>query len=1204
MFWEILRFEILYRLRRPLLYVFAIIFFFMPFGAISTDSVMIGGAIGNVARNAPYVIVEMLIMMSLFGLLFVTIFVAPSVNRDNEVNVQQLFFSKPLTKSAYIFGRYAGSVIPVILAMVMACLGIWLASVMPYQDPERILAFDARPYIFAMAVFVIPNMLLSGAIFFSISTLTRKNFSAYVGVIAFLALWGMGAAVMADLDHQTAASIVDPFGLASFRVITRYWTIAERNTMILPVGGLLLVNRILWLAVAAAIIFLTNWRFRMMLPAGSSSKKRQLIGPAETGPVAGEPGAADFAASIDTAPDFSFRSRLAQLVELISLETRSILHSIPFLIITIFGMANLISALFINPEGTTNYPLTQHMLEAIEGAFAVMPWLVIIIYGAEIVWKNRRVRIDGIVDSLPVSNWIHLTSKLAALSVTLFIMATAAMACAVAYQLFSGYFDFQTLLYFKGLFLIMLGEWLLLCVLSVFFQVLSGNRYFGTLLMVIAFIALEVLPEMGFEHNLYLFAQIPRSPWSDMNGYGHFGKAIFWFRTYWTLFAGILVLLATLLWIRGNDRSPRVRALLFRNRLTRNPATTLAVLIAVFLLAGLWVYYNTNVVNEFTNEDQSRIIQAEYEKLYGKYEDLPQPKVVAADLEVDIYPRSRKADIAGLLTLVNSSGSEIDSLHINISPEIDNAGLEIEGTGSARLNAALLLDDRERGYRIYSLDPPLPDGDTLLVKLSIKVEEKGFMNGRTNVKLVENGTFFSNEHYMPSFGYNPGREISDPARRKEAGLPEGKGAPSVDDQEALMRSFVRDADRIRFQATVSTSLDQTAIAPGELVREWTDHGRRYFHYRAERPILNFYCFVSGRYEIAREICGETEVEVYYHPRHGMNVPRIIEAVNKSLAHYTSEYSPYPYKELRIVEFPRYRRFAQSFSTTIPFSEAANFTEDLTNESTVDMVFFITAHEIAHQWFAHQVTPAPVQGAEMIGESLTQYSALMVMEKDYGPDRMKSFLRYELDRYLSGRSNELKEEKPLMLVEDQPYIYYNKGALAMYAMRDYLGAEVMNKVMRDYVNRTAFAGPPYTNTLEFMALLRPAVPEEYAYLIEDMFETITLYDNRMEKAFFSETDDGRYSVTVEYLSRKMRADGKGYETEIDHSDWIEIGVYGEETETSGSLGRPLYQKKHRIENGCGHLELIVDEKPVRAGIDPRNILIDRVPGDNVRKVSKI
>jgi aminopeptidase N len=329
---------------------------------------------------------------------------------------------------------------------------------------------------------------------------------------------------------------------------------------------------------------------------------------------------------------------------------------------------------------------------------------------------------------------------------------------------------------------------------------------------------------------------------------------------------------------------------------------------------------------------------------------------------------------------------------------------------------------------------------------------------------------------------------------------------------------------------------------------------------------------------------------------------MIESVRKSLDYFTANFGAFQHRQMRIIEFPRYRSFAQSFPNTVPFSEAIHFVDDLRDADKLDKVFYVTAHEVAHQWWAHQVTGAVVQGGEMISESMAQYSALMAMEKDYGPDEMKKFLRYELDAYLRGRGEETGEEPPLMLVEDEPYVFYRKGGLVMYALRDYIGEDALNEALRKYVEATAFQGPPYTNSLEFLSYIQDAVPERFEYLIEDLFETITLFDNRVEGITVTEMDDGRFKLGLTYQSHKMRADGKGRETEIDHNDWIEIGVYGEEVINGKIIETTLYRVKHQLANGTGEVEIIVDEEPVRAGIDPRNILIDRFPDDNVKNIS--
>ncbi|UCG89019.1 MAG: hypothetical protein JSW71_10970, partial [Gemmatimonadota bacterium] len=614
------------------------------------------------------------------------------------------------------------------------------------------------------------------------------------------------------------------------------------------------------------------------------------------------------------------------------------------------------------------------------------------------------------------------------------------------------------------------------------------------------------------------------------------------------------------------------------------------------LLVGGWIYYNTNILNDHRPSDEENRLRALYERRYKQYDGLPQPRLSGVKLNVDIYPDARRADIRGNLHLVNKSAETIDALHVLVNKDLTINDFRLP-------DGALEVDDREVGYRIYRLDEPLVPGAPFGLDFDVSLITRGFVNDGSNVQIVENGTFFDNFDYIPRIGYSRKGELEDPDDRKEHGLPPRERIAKVDDIEARRQTpLSHDADRITFEATVGTSLDQTAIAPGYLQREWTEKGRRYFHYKMDAPIFNLYAFLSGRYEVKRDTWNGVDIAIYYHNTHPYNVERMIESIRKTLDYCSANFSPYQHRQMRIVEFPRYRRFAQSLPNTIPFSESAHFIDDCRNEEDLDMVFYITAHEVAHQWWGHQVCGGDVQGWSMLIESMAQYSALMVMEKEFDRDRMKKFLAYELDRYLSSRATERIDEMPLMLVENQPYIHYHKGSLVMYALRDYIGEETLNAALQRYVEATAYQDPPYTNSLEFLGYVREVIPEHLHYLIEDMFEKITLYDNRAEDVTVTHTDDGKYKVVLTYRSRKMRADGQGVETEIEHNDWIEIGVFGEERADGKSRETTLYLAKHLLRTGKSEIEIIVDEKPIRAGIDPRNLLIDRVPGDNVKRVS--
>jgi aminopeptidase N len=370
----------------------------------------------------------------------------------------------------------------------------------------------------------------------------------------------------------------------------------------------------------------------------------------------------------------------------------------------------------------------------------------------------------------------------------------------------------------------------------------------------------------------------------------------------------------------------------------------------------------------------------------------------------------------------------------------------------------------------------------------------------------------------------------------------------------------------------------------------------------DAPILNFYSFLSARYAVKRDRwdgpSGEpVAIEIYYHPGHEYNLARMVESVKKSLSYFTASFGPYQHRQVRILEFPRYQTFAVSFPNTIPYSEAIGFIARVEKQEDVDFPFYVTAHEVAHQWWAHQVIGGNVQGVAMLSETLAQYSALQVLEHEYGTGQMKKFLKYELDKYLIGRASERKKELPLLRVENQPYIYYQKGSLAMYALRDYIGEARLNAALARFVADKKFQQPPYTTSRELLSYLRTATPEPLQYVLDDLFEHITLYDNRATGVSYARTADGKYAVTIEVNAKKFRADDLGNEQEIAMNDLVDIGVFAAPERGRIGEGKPLYFAKHRITSGAQRIAVVVNEAPARAGIDPYNKLIDRVSRDN-------
>ncbi|MBN1425458.1 ABC transporter permease [Candidatus Fermentibacteria bacterium] len=1189
MFREIIRFEVAYRLRQPLLYVFAGLFFLMAFGAVSTDSVQVGGAIGNVCRNAPYVIINLLGTLSAVGVVLVTLFVTSAVNRDHEHEIQELFFSTPLRTHDYLAGRFLGAVIPTALAVMAGSLGIVVASYMPWQDPERILPFNLAPYLQGLFAFVIPNLLFAGALLFSVATLSRTVLWAWVAMVAFFTGWGISLNFLGDLENQTIASLVDPLGLMPLRLVTRYWTVADKNLRLLPVAGAFLANRLLWTAVGIAILAVTWSRYRMMLPTGLGRSLRH--------PRALASGAPRDAAPIPAVrPRFDATARWTQALCMVRDEVGGVVRGVPFMVLLGLGIMNLASNIIAEPGGSEIYPVTRRMLQAIAGGYDLFLFLVLALYGAHLVWRERRVRLAEVLDSYPVPDWMVLGSKLSALLVVAFMVTAAGMATTMIIQVIKGYTAFEHGLYLKGLFVVSLSEWAIVAVLALTAHVITNSRNLGFFVMIMYFLSTEVLPEVGLTHRLYLFSKAPRAIYSDMNGYGPYGAALLWYRIYWAFLAAFLVIAARLLWVRGTDVRWRGRLREAQRRLS--PASGIAgvLLLGGFIGTGVWIYYNTAVLNDFETEKRTERRAALYEQRYKRYEQVSQPPVTSVSIQADLFPEEPLVRIRGTLHAVNRTYQPIDTLHMLLHRELLINGLSLPPHTVA-------VDDREIGYRICALECPIVPGDSVDIGFDLAIQPRGFVNNDPNTEVVTNGTFFDNTECIPRLGYDRTRELTEPRDRKKHGLPPRNRRLPVDDPRGRERmDLCHDASWIDFEAVISTAPDQFAIAPGYLQREWTEDGRRYFHYQMDCPIVNLWAVLSGRYEVARDQWGDVAIEVYHHHAHDFNIGRMIDAVRKSLDYYTATYGPYQFRQVRIVEFPRYRSFAQSLPNTIPYSESAHFIDDLRDPENLDMLFFVTAHEMAHQWWGHQVCSADVEGALFIIESVTQFSAFMVMEKDFGQDQMRKFLKYEMDRYLEGRGLEKIGEDPLVRVADQPYLYYSKGGLALYALRTYIGEEALNGALRRFLADHAYQKPPYTTARVLVDYLREATPAEYQYLIEDLFEAITLYDNRAAVARVEERSDGTYALTMEVESHKFRADSLGLEAEISHNDRIEIGVFGASTVNGTSEETTLYREFHVIPSGKSTVEVVVQERPIRAGIDPRNVLIDRVPSDNVIGVS--
>ncbi len=1183
---SIAAFEWRYQLKSPVFWVGCLLFFLLTFGATTVDTIQIGSR-GNVNVNAPFAIVQTMAIMSVFAIFIVVAMVAGTVIRDDETGFAPILRSTRLTKGAYLVGRFAGSIAAALLVLASIPLAIAIGAAMPWQDAEKIGAFVPWHYLYALLVFGLPTLLITGAAFFAMATATRSLMWSYVGAVALLMLFSVSRLWLRDLQHDTVSALSDPFGLSALAIVTKYWTAADRNTLLPPLSGLLLTNRLIWIGIAA-VLFAVAWRvFRFETRASRADAKGAVI----DAPAAERSGPLPMPRA-DAATGF------AQLIALARFDMGFVFRSPAFFVMLFIGVLNAgISAWFVGEfYGSDSYPATRLMVQALQGAFTIMPIIIAIYYGGELVWRDRERRMHEIVDATAAPDWTHLVPKIVAIALVLCATSGVAVLTGMAIQLFKGYTHFELGAYLLWFALPTVINALLLAVLSVFVQVLVPQKFIGWGVMLVYIVASVALASAGFEHNLYNYAGVPNVPLSDMNGMARFWIAQAWFQIYWGAFAMMLAVFAFALWRRGTTTALRPRLAALPRRLRGGTLALMSAAAAVWIGSGIFIFYNTNILNRYQTQPGRDKALAQAERDLLQFEKLPLPRLVAVTLKVDLFPHEARAVTTGSYRVVNRSDAPIDQLHLNWNQRLKIDQLSIDG-------ATLEKEYTEHPYRIYRLRPAMQPGETREVRFVTTLEERGFPNGNPLTRLVGNGSFVDNSEITPNIGMSRDVLLQDRAKRRKYGLPADLRPPTLEDESGRARNvFSPASDWVDADITVTTDAEQTPIAPGYTLSDTVADGRRTVHFKPDAPINNFFSIQSARYAVKRDKAGAIDLAVYYQPGHEYNVDRILEAMKVSLALFGERFSPYQFRQARILEFPSYARFAQSFANTIPYSEDIGFLTKLGDANKIDVVTYVTAHEIAHQWWGHQLVPSSQQGATMLVESFAQYSALLVMEKMYGKEQMRKFLKYELDRYLRRRGGEVLEELPLARVENQPYIHYQKGSLAMYWLKEVVGEDKVDRAMAKMLQQHAFKAAPYPNTRDFLALLRAEAGPEHDQLITDLFEKITLLDVKASNARTTKRADGRYAVSFEVDAKKLYADGKGKETEAPLDEPFDIGVFDAEPGRPGyTAASVLHFDRQRVRSGKQTVTVVVDKPPKFVGVDPYNKRIDRNSEDNLARV---
>lgn len=947
--------------------------------------------------------------LSILGTVVAALFVGTAILRHVEHRTSDLVSTGAVTYATYLAAQFVGGFVLLAAMFAAVVAGMWISFLTPAVPAAALGPMPWRALAVIVFVHLLPNLLFSAAAALVLTTLTRSLKYAVVGALCIVVVHSVANAL--TIDHPWLGAIIDPYaGQAAVRAMTD-WDASKLHAEA-PWGGEILLNRCIWLA---ASIVMVMFALRAKVHQVDRVPRTNRSTPPEAAPSYARRSEATF--KTVARPPSTVRAFLA----LLGRSLAGTLSALPFWLCTV-AMAVIVGVYLVfsrSVDGTPVYPLTHYILRAVFYGSSPAYMIILGFMAGELVNNDREHRVTRITDTLPIPDTAAVASPLVAMGCLVGALNLASLLAGIVFQLASGFTDLEPMLYTQGFVLLSLPM-LTFGAAAVGIQWLCANKYIGYLFTALLALVPAVLSQVGLSDHLFIFNTTPPIKYSDIGGFGPFGVAVLWFDLYWICGAMAFA------WIASGFRQRSDVDVASRWRSTGPRASwgyraPVLALVALCMATGTWIAWNTHVRNAFGAGPAPGSSHAASD---------PQPTVTSVDLKVDIYPKDRALRVAGSYVLTNLSQVALPTLVISW----DSRTHITWRSGLGRI----IANDPVAGLTIIQLQEPLAKGASLTLGFDLDYAHEGFTNEGGATDVLADGTFVTSD-LMPSIGYGHGKAH---------------------------------ASLIDFHAVVSTDRDQVALAPGKHLRSWNDHGRRVDEFASERRMVNSYGILSGCWVVTRASIGEVSVEIYASPKHPWNVPTIMEAAKDGLADFGAAYGRYPLTELRIVEFPEYRVFAQSFPGLIAYSGALGFSSRRGAEGTIDFPYFITAHELAHQWWGQMLRPADGPGSLLLTEGMAQYSAIELLRK-HRPASVAAALSYLRHRYLEGAAGEVAVPT-LASMTDQVYVAYNKGPLAIEAYRGLAGPDTANSTLTTFFAGRSQVDAPAVSGAEFIQALRESV----------------------------------------------------------------------------------------------------------------------------------
>ena len=293
-------------------------------------------------------------------------------------------------------------------------------------------------------------------------------------------------------------------------------------------------------------------------------------------------------------------------------------------------------------------------------------------------------------------------------------------------------------------------------------------------------------------------------------------------------------------------------------------------------------------------------------------------------------------------------------------------------------------------------------------------------------------------------------------------------------------------------------------------------------YHAE-DVIDFAWTASPHYKTAVRRAGDVGITLLYQPENQQYAERYLKATEQALEAYGEWYYPYPYPRITVVDPPSAASGASGMEYPMLITGGVGVLgiPEIPG-STLREAEVVVLHEMGHEWF--YATVATNEAEEpWLDEGFTDFSSVEAATRYYG---LKTSM---IDAGGVGLGyGDVRRLEYLAMPRVPTYgkawefntleygvAAYSKPDVVLYTLKNILGADTFDRVMKTYAQRYRFKHP---RTEDFIAVAQEVSGQSLDWFFDQAVYGKGVLDDAVESVHTQRDDGGTYHSQV-VLSRK-------------------------------------------------------------------------------------